>query len=234
MLMDYLQRCALPFAIYYYDAANSNGLEEAKAYAARQSGSQAIFWPRYKDQKDGGYGIEIIQPSTSGAQLLETLITSYFDDVMRRYILGQDLSSESSSTGIGSGLSDLHSQTLARIIKYDAVGLSDTLTTDLVRVLYKYNCPNVPPSKFQFDIDVPNAENVIEYASQIYEMGGPINLDQLYVISGLSKPAKGSSILSKLGNLQPTATAANNPDAIPAQGNSGPNPPQGVGNPPSQ
>lgn len=216
MLMDYLQRCALGFTIYYFDAGNPNGLNEAMTYASRQAGSQAIFWPKYRDH-DSGYDIKRVEPGNSGAQLLQELVTRYFDDVMRRFILGQDLSSESSGTGIGNGLSELHGRTLSSIIKYDARSMEETLTEDLVKVLYKYNCPNVPPAKFRTEIDAPNAGNVMDYAEILYNMGVPLNSAELVHIAGLSPVSKDSPVVSKLGNMQPTAVSQP-PTAIPIQG----------------
>jgi len=221
LLTNYLERCALGFTIFYYDAGNDASRAEVEAYAKTQLGQQAILWPRYRDQPDGGYGIERVEPGTSGAQLLENLVTSYFDEVCVKYILGQELSSTAGPSGMGSGLADLHSDTLSRIIKYDSTDLEETLTVDLVRVLYKYNAPNVSPGRFRFDLDDVNASSVLEYSKILYEMGGQIDLDELYDIAGLSVPGPNSNVASKLQAMNATAVAPL-PNNIPAAGTPGP------------
>jgi hypothetical protein len=221
LLTNYLERCALGFTIFYYDAGNDASRAEVEAYAKTQLGQQAILWPRYRDQPNGGYGIERVEPGTSGAQLLESLVTQYFDDVMTRYILGQELSSTAGPSGMGSGLADLHSDTLSRILKYDATDLEETLTQDLVSVLYKYNCENIPHGRFKFELDDVNATEVLGYSKILYEMGGQINLDELYEIAGLTKPGVNDTMTSKLGEMQASSIQPL-PDGVPAQGATGP------------
>jgi hypothetical protein len=221
-LMDYLERVgAGGFTIYYFEAGNNASMQEVKEAAESQWRNNAILFPRYRDNPNAGPGIQRIEPSQAGAQLLQSLITTYFDEVIRRFILGQTLSSHADATGLGSGVADLHSTTLSRIIKYDAVNLQETLTEQLVKVLCRYNCPGVPHPKFVFDVDKPNAGELLEAATAYYQMGGTIDGDELRGIIGLSKPAPGNAILSKLGAPSPAAIGAV-PEGVPMLGQPGP------------
>lgn len=218
-LMDYLERVgAGGFTIYYYEHGNKTSLDEVKAAAEEQHRQNTILFPRYKDGSTGGPGIQRLEPSNSGAQLLQSLISGYFDEVIRRYILGQNLTSEARGTGMGSGVADLHADTFSRLVKYDAVNLGETLTTDLVWVIQKYLFPGLPPMRLVFDVDKPNARDVLESAQAFYGMGGTVDEDELRSIIGLAKPQPGHSILAKMGNLSP----AGMPTGVPMMGAPGP------------
>lgn len=104
--------------------------------------NNAILFPRYRDGQ-GGPGITRIEPSQGGAQLLQQIVTTYFDAVIRRAILGQSLSGEAAATGLGSGVAAFHQDTLQRIIKYDAAGLAESLTADFVRSLSLFINPKL-------------------------------------------------------------------------------------------
>lgn len=236
-LMDYLERVgAGGFTVYYYEAGSTTSLEEVKAAAEEQHRNNTILFPRYRDGSTGGPGVERVEASQAGASLLSTLITEYFDNIIRRFILGQTLSSEAEATGMGSGVADLQADTLSKIIKYDAVNLQETLTQDLVAVLCKYNHPGTPCPRFVFDVDKPNAAETLEAAKNFYEMGGQVDEDELRSILGLSKPQPGHNVLAKLPSMAPAGVGAL-PTGVPMSGTPGPDqgavqgaaPPQGGG-----
>ena len=218
-LMDYLERVgAGGFTIYYYEAGSSSSLSEVKKAAEEQHRNNTILFPRYRDGSTGGPGVQRVEASNAGAQLLQALVQGYFDEVIRRYILGQNLTSETAGTGMGSGVADLHADTFSRLVKYDAINLAETLTTDLVVVLQKYMFPGLPPMRLVMDVDKPNARDVLESAQAFYSMGGTIDEDELRSIIGLAKPQPGHSMLAKMGNLSP----AGMPTGVPMMGPPGP------------
>jgi phage gp29-like protein len=49
------------------------------------------------------------------------------------------LSSESAATGLGSGVANLHLDTLLQILKSDATNLEETLTSDLLDSILRVN-----------------------------------------------------------------------------------------------
>ncbi len=223
-LMDYLERMgAGGFTIYYYEAGNTSSLDEVKAAAEEQHRNNTILFPRFKDAPNGGPGVQRIEVSQAGAQLIQALVTSYCDEVIRRFILGQNLTSEARGTGLGSGVADLHADTFARLVKYDAQNLAETLTTDLVAVIQRVLYPDIPPLRFVFDVDKPNAMDVLEAAESFYGMGGTIDEDELRSIIGLAKPAPGHAMLSKMASLSPQVAGAM-PGGVPMMGPPGPDP----------
>lgn len=242
-LMDYLERVgAGGFTIYYYEAGSQSSANEVTNAVQTQYRNNAVLFPRYRDGTTGGPGIERIEPSMAGAALMQSLVTEYFDAVMRRYILGQNLTTEAGATGLGSGLADLHGETFARYVKYDAVNLGDTLSTDLIAVLQK-NSPycDVPPLRFVFDVDKPNANETLQAAQVFFDMGGSIDEDQLRSVIGLEKPQPGHAMLAKMGAMSP-ASAGSVPAGVPMLGQPGPDmgqggeqmPPEAMGQMPPQ
>jgi hypothetical protein len=224
-MMDYLERVgAGGFTVYFYEAGNAASMREVKEAAEEQHRNNTILFPRYKDGSTGGPGLMRIEPSQAGAQLMQALISGYFDEVIRRFILGQNLTSETAGTGLGSGVADLHADTFARLVKYDACSLAETLTTDLVAVIQRYMFPGLPPIRFRFDVDKPNARDVLESANAFYQMGGDIDADELRSIIGLSKPQPGSPVLAQMGNLTPGAMGGGVPMGMPMMGTPGPDP----------
>lgn len=212
-LMDYLERVgAGGFTVYYYEMGNPASLAAVQQAAEAQWRNNAILFPRYmaNTTAKGGPGVENIAVSTAGAQLLQSLITEYFDNIIRQYILGQSLTTQQSSGGgLGDGVAGLHEDSFARIIKYDAVNLQETLTQDLIKVLQRYNCPKVKkPIKWVFEVDKPNAKELLEAANAFFEMGGTVDEDEMRGVIGLSKPVPGGSILAKFQNLSPMAAGA--------------------------
>jgi hypothetical protein len=228
-LMDYLERVgAGGIIVWFYESGNNQSYTEVSNAVEQQSRNNAILFPRYRDNTTGGPGFEHIEPSMAGAQLLESLVTQYFDAVIRRYILGQTLSQDTASTGLGSGVAELHADTFARLIKYDAMNLAETLTRDLISVLWRYNFPGVPAPRFVFDVDKPNAAETLEAAKTFWEMGGEIDADELRSILGLSKPQPGAAVLTKLPAPSP-AGVGQLPQGVPVQGTPGPVAPPGQG-----
>ena len=111
-----------------------------------------VLLPRPPSGQDQ-FGIERIQPSMAGAQTLREIITDFFGWKIKRYILGQILTSESKATGLGSGVAKLHHGTWMDIVRYDAQKLSETLTHQLVQPLLAFNFPQAADLHVRFVID---------------------------------------------------------------------------------
>ena len=223
--LDYLQRVGVGgFTIAYYEHGNQTSLNEVKACFQSQLDRNVILFPRYRDNTTGGPGIERIDPSAAGQQLFTTLIAEYFDAVIRRYILGTNGTADQGPTGVGEGWADLHAGEFARIMKYDAVDLEDTLNQDFVPVMNKYNCPGNPCPRWKFEIDEPNVDEYLDGAKTFFEMGGQLDEEQVREVLGLGKPLPGHAILSQIQPQAPVPVqpGADSPEGIPFEGN--PNP----------
>jgi hypothetical protein len=220
--MDYLERIgAGGLTVYYFEAGNPQSLAEVKQCAEEQMRNNTILFPRYRDNSTAGPGIERIDPSPAGAQLLYDLITAYFDQQIRRFIHGAD------DNDMTSGEADTLGDTHSRMVRYDANNLAETITHEIVSVLQKYNFPGMPQMKFVFDIDKPNAKDTLEAAQAFYNMGGTLDEDELRAILGLSRPQPGHAILAQNMPLNPS-TMGSQPTGVPQQGQPGPMPEQGA------
>lgn len=237
-LMNYLHRFANGLTIFYYQAGNPEAKAEAEAAARQQFSNTALLYPRWPSENPDTNSVQRLEVGTASASLLSSLVTDYFDRVMIRYIQGQDLSSHAEATGLGSGVADLHGETLDTRIKYLATGLQDTVQTDLVNVLYAYNAEGVEPGRFTYEVDSPDAEKIMAYAGQLYEWGVPLDEDQIYKVSQLEKPKPGGGIVTNVGAMSPAAVGGV-PSGVPVAGAAGPQdpnqqPPPGYGPPPGQ
>jgi len=221
MMMDYLEKFSKGMTVIYYDAHSPNARAEMEKAARESNGQPWLLLPRWAETRDTN-AVQRIEAGTASPALLQELVTQYFDDIIRRVIIGQTLSSSTAPTGMGSGVADFHGMTLSRIIKYDAVNLADTIQRDLIPTLARYCLPEgVEPGRFSFEVDTPNAEEVLGYAETMYDMGLSLDEDQLYKISQLQKPRPGAGIVSKLGAMQPAAVGAA-PQGVPVAGEAGP------------
>jgi hypothetical protein len=239
-LMDYIERFGSGgTTIYFYEAGNKDSLEEMSKVASSQFGNNVLLLPRYRDNPNGGPGIDRFEPSASGVQLVQNLITTYFDDTNRRLILGQDLTSTTSPTGLGSGVAALHGETFSRIISYDAINLQESLSLELVAPMQRFmGKGHLPPCKFMFEVDAPNTQTILGAAQAFFELGGAVDEEKLREAVGLPAPEPGKAILSKQQMMSPQS-AGTIPAGVPMQGPPSPDPnqqglapPQGAAMPP--
>jgi hypothetical protein len=222
LLNDYLQlTSAGGTTIYFYESGNPTSLEEVREAAQSQQANSAILFPRDRTNPTAGPGIQRIEAGTAGANLLQSLVTGFYDDQITRYILGQELSYSAGGTGLGSGVADFHSETLARILKYDLQNLADTFNADLIPVLCRYCYPGITPPTFAFETDKPNIAEYLESAQTVYSMNGAIDGDDLMKVAGLPKPKPGHTVLTQMTPMSPTGIGQS-PDGVPSTDPAGP------------
>lgn len=214
-LMTYVERFANGLTLFYYDASNAQAKTEMEAAIAAQAGQTAYLLPRWGSGKDQN-AVERVEVGMTNPAFLASLIDDYYDKNIRRYILGQTLSSDTAPTGLGSGVAEAHTDTLSKIIKYDAQNLDATLTEDFVRVLYRYNAPHVPPGRFVSDVDTPNATEVLGNAQIMQQMGLAIDGDHLYEVTGLPKPGNDDTAVTSLQPQSAVGVGAEDGDAAAA------------------
>ncbi len=222
-LLDFMQRVGLGIDAFFYDAGNPASLAEMRMAAQNTMGSLRLLLPRNKDGTGPGY--THYEASTQGAQMFIQMLTGYFDAQIRRYILGQSLTTEAGATGMGSGVAEAHQSTQEMLVEYDATALEETLTEDLVKPLYRLNHPGVPHAKFKFLVDKPNVMEYMEAIQALYEMGIPIDADDARSITGVAKPSPGNEIASKMQQSQ--ASTVGVPSGVPVQSAGDPSQQQG-------
>jgi hypothetical protein len=192
--LEYLDRSAFGVEIWRYPANNPRAEAQTKAAAKKQvsGGRSVVFVPVFPGEQQDLYGVEHIEPGLAGVDKLLDCVKTYFGHRIKRYILGQTLTSEAEATGMGSGVADAHLATFADIVQYDARNLEETLTTDFLRVLQLMNFPksNHIQLNFVIDTDAPNIKEKMEALKAAWEMGLQIKDSDVADIVGVSLPTE--------------------------------------------
>lgn len=200
-VVEYLDRAAFGIEVWPYQAGNptSKTDTERAAKEAMGGGRTVILVPLPPDEMPERFMPQLIEPGLGGVESTIDVIKTYFGHKIKRYILGQTLSSEADSTGMGSGVADAHMATFADIVEYDARNLEETITTDFLRVLQISNFPKSWRTNFDFRIDTesPNVREKMEAYSQAYQMGLKIKASEVYDVIGASMPDMGDDVLSQ-------------------------------------
>lgn len=212
LLLEYLERSALGIEIWRFPAHDPKGEERAKSAAARRSGPgrSAILVPVPAGENQDLWGVQIIEPGLGGVGELKQVLREFFEQKIKRYILGQILTSEAEGTGMGSGVADAHLATLADIVKFDAINLGETLTTDFIRNLQRWNYPSTMGCllKYVVDTESPESQRKLDAYEKAWSMGAKIRLDDLYKVIGSAKPQKGEESLANPSIYPPQQPAA--------------------------
>jgi phage gp29-like protein len=191
-LMEYLERSAGGIEVWTYPWGNKDALKKVQAAAeARISGGHNVtFAPKPIGDDGDAYGVEFIEPGMAGIEMLKEIITTMYGHLIKRYILGQVLSSEAEATGLGSGVADLHLDTLLQIISYDANNLEETLTHELVKPIKDWNWPSAKDVDIRFKIDTesPDIEEKLAAYAQAYEMGCALKEQEVMDLIGATMP----------------------------------------------
>jgi len=192
-LMEFLERSAFGIELWYYPAGNPQAREELRQAAAERAGpnKNILLVPRPPGMEGAVYGVERIEPSLAGAQALKEIITDYFGHQIKRYILGQTLTTEAHATGLGSNLASIHLDTFLQIVRYDAINLQETLTDQLVRRLVAWNWPHLDPLSFRFVIELErdDTREKLEALQAAFNMGLKIRAADLRELLDISDPA---------------------------------------------
>ncbi|CAK9102622.1 Uncharacterized protein SCF082_LOCUS47961 [Durusdinium trenchii] len=198
-LMEYLERSAGGIELWKYPAGNPQAKDEVEQAAKeRSAGRNQLLVPIPAGDEGLQYGIEVIEPGMAGIEVLQSLLNDYFGHRIKRYILGQTLSSEAAATGLGSGVAELHLDTFLQIIHYDARNLEETITEDLLRPLQKWNEPNHAHVNLRFVIDTEEqqAKEKLEAFHSAWEMGARIKESDVLDTIGASVPAEDEKTLT--------------------------------------
>jgi phage gp29-like protein len=191
--MDAWARYGAGFSIWYYTEGDQNSFDTVKALAENQYNSTAVILPRPLEGDTRGPGFEHTEMQHVGLKQMKDVITDYFEAKIENYIIGQTLSSNTGSTGLGSNVADLHKETKNGIIRSDAINLQETMTKDLVKPLVAYNRRRFPAwpdiqLKFVFDLEETDVKDTLAAALDLSQLGVELDPDELRSLVGLRKP----------------------------------------------
>ena len=223
--LEYLDRAAFGVELWRYPASNPKAKEKTQEAATRNvSGRNVVLVPSYPGDQAQMYGVEHIEPGLAGVDRLLQVIKDLFQTKIKRYILGQTLTSEAEATGMGSGVADAHLETFADIVQYDAMNLEETITEDFLRPLQLWNFPESTGTQLLFKINFKE-ENVKERLDAIksgWDMGLPIVMSELAQACGVTQAKEDDEVVfnpqiyaaikqfQQQQSGQAQATAANN------------------------
>lgn len=199
-LMEFLERSAFGFEIWYYPWGDNQAKEKVEKAAKERigQGRNIVFMPRPMDDSGGmAYGVDKIEANMAGAEVLKGIIREYFGHQIKRYILGQTLTTEADATGLGSDLASVHLDTYMQIIQYDATNLEETLTTELVEPLKAFNFPRFRdvPVRFRIDTEAADVEGKLSAWERAWTMGVKLRSQDVMDLIGASKPDSDEDIL---------------------------------------
>jgi len=198
-LLEYLERTALGIEIWRYPFGNPRAEAATKEAAINRVGGarSVVLVPVPPGENADLYGVEHIEPGLGGVDALTNIIQNYFAHKIKRYILGQTLTSEAEATGLGSGVADAHMATFADIVTYDARKLEETITKDIVTPLKEFNFPGEDDIQIRFVIDTESEESheKLEAFEGAWNMGLKIKAEDIYAVIGASKPGDDDEVL---------------------------------------
>ena len=165
------------------------------------------------------YDVQRIEPGMGGVAELKEVIENLFGHQIKRYILGQTLTTEASATGLGSNLADVQLETFMLHVRYDAILLSDSLTEEVVEPHKRYNFPHHTNVRYRYVIDTesPNAQLKMEAMQRLFQMGMPIRGEDLRELVGATRPTDADEVVSMVELQKEMAATQPQPGADPAQ-----------------
>lgn len=225
-VIEYLDRAAFGIEIWPYQSGNQRAKveTEAAANAAMGGGRTVILAPIPPGEDSERFMPQLIEPGLGGVNTTIEIIRTYFGHKIKRYILGQTLSSETDATGLGSGVADAHMATLADILNYDAINQSESLTVDVLRPMQLWNFPKSShiSLKLVVDTESDNVRERLDAIGKAYEMGLQVKADEIYKIVGMARPDAEDEIL-RSPKIYPPAGMM--PGGMPMPGGAGPGQP---------
>lgn len=217
-VVEYLDRAAFGVEVWPYQAGSDRAKQAAKDAALNSMGGgrTVILAPLPAGEDPERYLPHLIEPGLAGVSTTMEIIRTFFGHKIKRYILGQTLSSEADATGLGSGVADAHLATFADILSYDARNLEESITRDLLRPIQRWNLPGCwTKFKFRIDTESDNVREKLEALYKAWQMGLRLKADELYSIVGSSRPGLDDEALTN-PQIAMAAQAGANGGVMPA------------------
>jgi phage gp29-like protein len=174
-LMEYMERSAGGIEIYEYPSGDAEAKRSVMEAAKNRMafGRNQIFFPKPLGMDSAVYDLRIVEPGFAGMDMLVNIQDKYFGHRIKRYIIGQTLSTEADATGLGSSVADFQKDSLAQIVMYDSNNLQETLTHELVRPIQLANWPETESWQFDLkhELESDNVKDKLDGYRTAWEMG---------------------------------------------------------------
>ena len=224
--ISYAERYAMGIRVGRYPLGQDQGREMMEQVLANLTNDNSVLLPM--SGMDKLYDVEILEPNAGRATVFLDLV-NWFSGKIKESIVGQNLSSESAATGLGSGLANLHADTLSRIIRYHADALADSMTQDFVRVIAMMLGASMEEAaclRFEFAPERPDPKERLEAIKSFVELGGKVSEREVRDLLGLSEPDADEPTLGGAMSAASAGTASPQ-DAISGWLSQSPPPPEG-------
>lgn len=227
--LDFVERNAHGIEIWRFPANNPEAEQKTIDAAANRSNKAVLLVPVQPGELAELQTVEVIEPGFAGLDAIMGLIKDFFGAKIKRYILGQTLTSEAEATGLGSGVADAHLATFADIVQFDAIKLQETITADILRPLQEFNFPDSMDERllFRLDTEADDVSNKLEAWNKAWSMGAKLPASDVVSMIGARMPDPHEEVLQ---NPQ-IAQAQQQMQAGGMQPPGGPQQPQGGGDP---
>ena len=192
----YAERYALGIRVGYYPAGNDAAKSEMLTVLQNLVNDNSVVLPRISPT-ESMYDIDIKDANAGRAQIFMDLV-EWLSGKLKEAILGQNLTSESGSTGLGSGVAQLHADTLARVIRYHADSLAESMTTDFVRVVATMLGATEEEARglrFVFAPEKADPKAQLEAVREFVNLGGRVSEREVREMLGLTEPQDGEAVL---------------------------------------
>lgn len=194
--LTFAERYAVGIRKGWYPMGNAEGRAVMEGVLANLVNDNSVLLPKTGDDKL--FDIEIMEPTSGGNLGVFMELLNWLSGKLKECIVGQNLSSESSATGLGSGVAELQGNTLSRIMRFHADALSDSITRDIVRVIAKMlgasdsECSKI---NFRFSEERVDVADRLEALERYIEMGGTVIDNEVRDMLGLGDPKPGEAVL---------------------------------------
>lgn len=199
LMLEYIERSALGVEIWYYPAHNEEAKKKTEEAAADRGapGRNTLLVPVPEGEDSSLYRVEFMEPGPSGATFLKEICDSYYGHKIKRYIMGQTLTSEAEATGMGSGVADAHLATYADIVKSDAINLEETIQNEILRPLQLFNYPDTADKYlfFKLNTEADESDKKMDALKSAWDMGAKIKTEDVMDLIGASIPSPGEDVL---------------------------------------
>ena len=197
-LVSYIERTHGGMQIYRYPLGNAEAEKAVdQSIRNRVPGNNAIKVPVPMGEDASQYGFDTLDFGMGGIQVMMDLIQNYYDHRIKMYILGQTLSTDTGATGMGSGVAELHLESFLQIVKYSAVNLDDTMSSQLLRWLQLANFPASKGIRLRYKTVTEDSDQdkKLQALQNVWQMGARVKESDVFDVVGLSAPNPGDRIL---------------------------------------
>jgi hypothetical protein len=180
---------AMGLRIGYFEQSNPESEAAVAQAMAQANNTNIILFPRPIGDEKQGAGLEIISPQGFDPSSFKLFIDDYFGKQIEKMLLGWDFEGDR--------------EDYYRLQCYDARGLEETISRDLVSVFIKYNYPQIDfDVKYKISVPFPDtkSQRYVENCQRAYEMGLPIGEAEFYNALGLTMPSKNKKVIVKPAN----------------------------------